>query len=138
MSSIGSRRWHHRERGNLLLMLARIAMRCALQVWIARSAWLHLWLPRGTSLNWMCCCQMYCLNASKALLSSMCFFILSPTSLILLIIFLYAIIISSFDRLGIGSTKMLFVSRWMATMMYLLPCWDVNGNAPTGWCGWSL
>jgi hypothetical protein len=57
-------------------------------------------------------------------------FIPSPAILILLIIFSYAHIISSFVRLRIGSTKMSFASRWMATIMYLLPRWDVNGNAP--------
>jgi hypothetical protein len=64
VSSVGSRRWHHSERGNLLSTPANIEMKCALKVWMARSALLRLWLPGGTNSNCICCWQMYCLNAS--------------------------------------------------------------------------
>ncbi len=54
---------------------------------LARSAWFCLWLPGGTSSNWISCLRIYCLSASDALLSNVCFFIPSPAILILLIIF---------------------------------------------------
>jgi hypothetical protein len=41
VSSVGSRKWHYRESVNLLPTPARIEMRCALNVWIACSAWLR-------------------------------------------------------------------------------------------------
>ncbi len=93
VSSVGSRRWHQRERGNLSSTPARIAMKCALKVWMACSTWFHLWLPGGTSSNWISCLRIYCLSASDALLSNVCFFIPSPAILILLIIFSYALIV---------------------------------------------
>ena len=57
------------------------------------------------SSNWISCLRIYCLSASYDLLSNVCFFIPSPAILILLIIFSYAFIISSFVRLRIGLTK---------------------------------
>ncbi len=50
---VGSRRWHHKERGNLSSTPARITMMCTLKVWIECSVLLHLWLPGGTRLNWI-------------------------------------------------------------------------------------
>ena len=47
VSSVGSRRWHQRKSGSLLSTPARIAIKCALKVWMVRSAWLHLWLLGG-------------------------------------------------------------------------------------------
>jgi hypothetical protein len=107
VSSVSLRRWHHAPQGewNLSLMPARIKMKCTLNVWIACSAWLCWWLPRGTSLYCICCSWMQCLNASEASLSSVCFLSPIPAYLILLIIFSYALIISSCDLLHIGLTK---------------------------------
>jgi hypothetical protein len=80
---------------------------------------------------------MHCLKASKASLSNVCFLSPRPANLILLIIFFYArnINFSSFDLLRIGLTKIYFTSRWIATMMYLLPHQEVIGNAPV-WLVW--
>jgi hypothetical protein len=71
-----------------------------------------------------------CLKVSEALLSNVCFLSPRPANLILLIIFSHARIISSFDLLCIGLTNMYFALSWIATMIYMLPHWEVNGNAP--------
>jgi hypothetical protein len=66
VSSVGLRRWHQRERGNSLSTLASIAMKCALNVCIACSAWLRRWLLGGTSSYSMMLFLMHCLNTINA------------------------------------------------------------------------
>ena len=49
VSSVGSRRWHQSESGNLSSTPDRIEMKWALNVCMALSAWLRLCCPGGTS-----------------------------------------------------------------------------------------
>ncbi len=130
VSSVGPMRWHHSESENLLTMPARIEMKCTLSVWIVHSAWLHWWLPRGASLYCICYSGMHCLKASKALLSNVCFLSPRPANFIGFIIFLYALINSSFDLLCIGKKKCSLCQGGLPPWCICCPCWEVNGIAP--------
>ena len=89
----------------LYLLNLRTAMKCALKVWMARSAWFLLWFPGGTSSYSMPFSRIFSLNASEASLSSMCFCRPRPAACILLIIFWYAAIICPSVLFFIGSLK---------------------------------
>ncbi len=105
VSSAGSRSWHQRESGNLSSTPARIEMKCALNVCMARSAWLRRWFPGGTSSYFIPFWLMHSLKASDASLSSLCSRRPSPARFILSIIRWYDRIISPSVLFFIGSTK---------------------------------
>ena len=113
VSSAGSRSWHQSDSGNLSSTPARIEIKCALNVCMARSAWLRRWLPGGTSSYVIPFAVMHSLKASDsdASLSSLCSRRPSPALLILSIICWYARIILPTVLFFIGSTKIYLASR---------------------------